>query len=255
MNILNPIIPHSLPSQRILSGFTTRRGGVSSAPYDSLNLGTSTSDDPSSVRENYALLYRHLGIDGKNTAFMRQIHSASVITVSEAGVYDSVDGMLTNVPGLLLGVKTADCVPVLLYDPYSLAVGVVHCGWRSLVSKILENTLSLMEHEWNTKTEEVIFILGPSAGPCCYEVGEEVAARMRDSSLLNRSGKVYADLHAEIISRLDENGVNKANIESIRNCTVCNPSLFYSHRRDGIVSGRMAGYIMLREKIERKPRS
>lgn len=247
MAILNPIIPHSLPSQRILSGFTTRQGGVSSAPFDSLNLSLSTTDDPRAVRENYILLYRHLGIDGTNTALMRQRHSSSVIKVSESGIYDSVDGMVTDIPGLLLGVRVADCVPVLLYDPDSHAAGVVHCGWRPVVSGILENTLRLMKREWNTEPAKVIFALGPSAGSCCYEIGAEVAVRMRNSSILNRDGRLYADLHAEIMSCLGEAGVGKANIESIRHCTICTPSLYYSHRRDRELSGRMMGYIMLKE--------
>jgi polyphenol oxidase len=247
MDPLSPIIPNIFPGQIVLSGFTTRHGGVSKAPFDSLNFGLSTSDDSTSVRENYSRLYRYLDIDGKNTAFMRQVHSSSVIIVSQGGEYDSADGILTGVQGLLLGVKVADCVPVILFDTFSNAVGVIHCGWRSLVSGILENTLSLMKKEWNTNPAGVIFALGPSAGPCCYQVGNCVAKQMNDSSILRRDGKLYADLHKEIISRLLEKKVSMENIESIRHCTICNPSLYYSHRRDGSHSGRMLGYIMMRK--------
>ncbi|MDP2982133.1 MAG: peptidoglycan editing factor PgeF [Candidatus Latescibacter sp.] len=247
MNTLSPITPDIIPHQIALSGFTTRQGGVSRHPFDSLNLGLSASDDPAAVRENYSRLYRHLGIDGTNTALMRQIHDAAVIKVSKGGMYDAVDGLVTDTPGLLLGVKVADCAPVLLLDPFSRAAGVIHCGWRSLVSGILENTLSLMKLEWNTDPAEVIFTLGPSAGPCCYQVGEEVAARMAPSSIKNRNGKLYADLHEEIIHRLIYNGARRTNVESIPDCTICNNSLYFSHRRDGVNSGRMMGYIMLKD--------
>ncbi len=141
----------------------------------------------------------------------------------------------------------ADCAPLLLLDPYSNAVGAIHCGWRPLVSGILENTLSLMKREWNTDPAEALFALGPSAGPCCYQVGEDVASRMKASSILRREGKLYGDLHAEIIHRLIEAGAKETNIESIPHCTICNKLLYFSYRRDGALSGRMMGYIMLRD--------
>jgi polyphenol oxidase len=246
-NAFSPIIPDIIPLTIALSGFTTRQGGVSKPPFYSLNFGLSSSDNPADVKENYSRLCSQLSVDAENTALMRQIHEAAVIRVSKGGIYDSIDGMVTDASGLLLGVRVADCAPALLLDPSSKAVGVVHCGWRSLVSGILENTLSLMKREWNTKPEEVIWALGPSAGPCCYKVGEEVASRMAPSSILSRKEGLYADLHAEITHRLLKAGTSITNIQSMRHCTICNKSLYYSHRRDGVLSGRMMGYIMLKK--------
>lgn len=240
-----PVIPHSLARAGVLCGFTTRRGGVSLPPFDSLNLGTRTADPGESVRENYRILYDYLAVPEERAALMRQVHSATVRVIERGGVYDDTDGLLTAAPGILLGVRVADCVPVLLHDPRRRVAGAIHCGWRPIVGGILERALELMRSEWNSRPEDLLAALGPSAGPCCYEIGEEVAVRLDPSSVLFRNGSRYADLRAEITLRLHSAGVKSDHIESIPHCTICNNALYFSHRRDGALSGRMMGYIML----------
>lgn len=241
-----PIIPRSLAQTGVMCGFTTRSGGVSLPPFDSLNLGTGTTDSPESVRENYQILYHFLSIREENAALMRQVHSATVRVVEQGGIYADTDGILTVTPGLLLGVRTADCVPVLMYDPYQRAVGAIHCGWRPIVDDILERALGMLRAEWNSRPEDIFVALGPSAGSCCYEIGDDVIERLAPSSVLNRNGRRYADLQGEITSRLRSAGVGKDHIEPIPHCTICNHALYFSHRRDGVLSGRMMGYIFLK---------
>ncbi|MHB9028879.1 MAG: peptidoglycan editing factor PgeF, partial [Candidatus Latescibacterota bacterium] len=246
MSDLCPIIPRSLDTGQALCGFTTRQGGVSLPPFDSLNLGTRTSDRPDSIRENYRILYDYLGVTEDKIALMRQVHSAFVRVIDRGGAYDETDGLLTSTPGILLGVRVADCVPVLLHDPRKKAIGAVHCGWRPIASGILERTLERMACEWGAAPADVHAALGPSAGPCCYEVGPEVVERLHPSAVQTRNGRLYADLHTEIIERLLSSGLQRANIEPIRECTICTESLYFSHRRDSLNSGRMMGYIMLK---------
>jgi polyphenol oxidase len=247
MNNPNPIVPRSLARTGVICGFTTRSGGVSLSPFDSLNLGTGTPDRGESVGKNYRILYDSIPIREEQAALMRQVHSATVQVVERGGVSDDTDGLLTATPGVLLGVRVADCVPVLLYDPRRRAAGAIHCGWRPIVAGILENALQRMRSEWDSRPEEVLAALGPSAGPCCYEIGEEVAARLAPSSVLCRNGSRYADLHAEITLRLRSAGMKNEHIESIPHCTICNNALYFSHRRDGVLSGRMMGYILLKQ--------
>ncbi len=242
----SPIIPQSLARAGALCGFTTRPGGVSLPPFDSLNLGTGTTDRPESVRENYRILYDFLSVEEERVALMRQVHSGTVRVVDRGGISDDTDGLLTATPGVLLGVRVADCVPVLLYDPRREAAGAIHCGWRPIVSGILERALELMHSEWGSRPEDVLAALGPSAGPCCYEIGEDVAIRLAPGSVISRKGSRYADLHAEITLRLHSAGVKNDHIELIPHCTICNDALYFSHRRDGVLSGRMMGYILLK---------
>jgi YfiH family protein len=245
MSNLRLIIPRFPDSGQVICGFTTRLGGVSLPPFDSLNLGTRTSDPPDSVRENYRILYTHLGVREDRAALMCQVHSAFVRIVDRGGVYDETDSLLTSTPGVLLGVRVADCVPVLFYDSGKKVVGAIHCGWRPTVSGILEKTLERMALGWQTNPADVHAALGPSAGPCCYEVGSEVAAQLYSAAVQVRSGRLYADLHTEITGRLLSSGLRRENIISFPECTICNPSLYFSHRRNGLHSGRMMGYIML----------
>lgn len=246
MNNPTPIIPRSFPLGEVICGFTTRAGGVSPAPFDSLNLGTATADNPEAVRENHRILYDFLGIGNEQVTLMRQVHSGTVRVITRGGLYDATDGILTAEPELLLGVRIADCVPVLLHDSRRRVIGAVHCGWRSIVAGILENTQELMRHEWGCDPADLRAALGPSAGPCCYEIGEDVAAGLAPPSVLSRGGSLFADLHGEIILRLHSAGVKNDRIESIPDCTICNNALYFSHRRDGDSSGRMMGYILLK---------
>jgi len=239
------LVPGIFPSEEVLSGFTTRRGGVSKPPFDSLNLGYGTPDDRSAVGENHAIVFRYLGVEPGNAVFMEQVHGSRVVVVEAGGTVPGADGIVTVTPGLLLGVKCADCIPLLLYDPRGKAAGAVHCGWRSIVSGAAGNAVRLMKDTGGSEPGNILAAIGPSAGPCCYEIGNDVASCFHRGSVETRGGKLYGDLKSELKRRLLGYGLREENIDLFPDCTVCNRSLYYSHRRDGTMSGRMLGYIML----------
>ena len=248
MSDLTPIVPALFPESAVACGFTTRRGGVSKPPYDSLNLGFNTPDELSAVRENHRILFRFLGVREANAAVMDQVHGSAVNVVTSGGISPATDGIVTSRPGIVLTIRIADCVPLLLYDPVRMAAAAVHCGWRPLAGGVIENVLETMTGVLGVVPGEVIAALGPSAGPCCYEIGGEVAGRLLPGSVVRRDGKIYADLRDEVRQRLVDSGLMLRSIETIPDCTICNESLYFSHRRDGVLSGRMMGYIMIREK-------
>ena len=246
MNSPHLLIPSLFPPDDIVAGFTTRLGGVSLPPFDSLNLGDRTADDPESVRENRRILFAALGVRGEQASLMGQIHGARIRTINRGGMYSDTDCLLAAEPDVLLGIRAADCVPVLLYDPRTMVVGAVHCGWRSIVSGILERTLETMRREWSSTPGDLLAALGPSAEPCCYEVGPETAERFAPSSIESRDGRLYTDLRGEVTRRLLDAGASTPRIEAFPNCTICAELLYFSHRRDGDRSGRMIGYIMMK---------
>ncbi len=246
MNELTPKIPLLPSPDKVLCGFTTRNGGVSPAPFESLNCGFNTADTHANVLENTAIVYRHAGTSAENAACMGQVHGSEVRVVNSGGVYNHIDGLMTIQPGVLLCVQVADCIPLLLHDPVHNAVGAIHCGWRPIVAGIAEKALEIMKDRYGTDPETVTASMGPSAGPCCYEVGDDVARVLHPSSLINRNRTVFADLKAELSRRLISAGLKKNNLEIFDDCTICNESLYYSFRRDGKNAGRMLGFIMVR---------
>jgi YfiH family protein len=223
------------------AAFTTRLGGVSEAPYDSLNLGVLTEDREQAVVANRGRLAAALGIEPSQVAIGLQVHGAEIAVhagpqnpspfAAPASPLPEVDGHVVTDPGLVPLVFVADCLPIALLGPGGLAM--LHCGWRSLAAGIVARGAALVG-----ASEAAI---GPAIGPCCYEVGEEVLgafARLGDGIAAGR----MLDL-AEVARRLlGEAGVAK--VESAGLCTACEPELFFSHRRDGIC-GRQAGLAWL----------
>jgi len=247
MNNFNPVIPHIIPQQQVICGFTTRNGGVSPPPFNSLNLGLETTDDPRNIQENHRIVYRYLSIDENQVALMKQVHGKKISMVKSGKKFPSTDGLITSKSNLMLGVLVADCIPLLLFDPSHNIIGAVHCGWRSVSDCIAEKALGVFTEEFGTHPEDVVAAMGPSAGPCCYEVGEDVAGLLQVSSVIKRDGILYADLRAELSDHLLKAGLSVRNIEIFSDCTVCNEKLYFSHRRDNSNAGRMMGYIMKKD--------
>jgi YfiH family protein len=207
--------------------FTLRTGGVSTGPYAALNLGLHGDDDPTSVTENRRRACGELDADPARLAWNRQVHGCLVRRAEAGSVGDGADGSWTDEPGVPLLALAADCVPVALArtsGPPALAV--IHAGWRGLDAGVVEAGIAALGGG------RLAAVVGPAIGPCCYEVGPEVSERF--DADLTREGRL--DLWTAAERRLQGAGV--ARVERIDLCTACNPLLFFSHRRDGGVTGR-----------------
>ena len=241
--VISPEIFSAYPL--IAAGVSTRKGGVSPEPF-ALNLSYTVGDDRLNVTKNRERFFGSLRIPVDRLAVPYQIHSDIVSRVEAPGRYDACDGLITNISGLFLAVTVADCLPILLYDPVTNSVGAVHSGWRGSKSQIVVKAIDAMRKEFGTKQRDVIAFVGPSAGVCCYEVGEEVAKDFNEQYVKRSPGKKgHLDLQSFNRSLLLESGVQKMNIEVSGYCTICTPDLFHSYRRDGKDSGRMMGVIGL----------
>ncbi len=212
--------------------FTTRRGGVSVGPYASLNLGRWTDDDPDAVERNRTILASAVGLALDAVVQGRQVHGARVERrATGAGAMTESDGQATDRAGLAPLVLTADCLPVALASPQ--AVARLHAGWRGLAAGVLEEGVAALRELGADGAIEAA--IGPGAGGCCYEVGSEVHAAFGRGQ-----GRGMIDLKAIARERLLAAGV--ATVHDTGLCTMCSaPELFFSHRRDGGVTGRQAG--------------
>ena len=241
-------------------GFSTRNGGVSNAPYDTLNLGFHVGDDPVAVLENRKRWLNAWGVPWLGAVVGEQVHGANVVWIDESdggrgvreleSVIPAVDGFITQSS---VGLMTfyADCVPLFFYYPDLKAVGIAHAGWKGTVQKIGRRVLECFE-EVGGRTEDAWVAIGPSIGPCCYLVDEHVARQFRsnyaETPFLHPTsdGHYQLDLWEANRTVLLEKGVRQENIAVAATCTKDNQEWFFSHRRDGARSGRMAGWIRLR---------
>ena len=241
----------------VTHGVFTRCGGVSDAPYGPLNLGRTVGDVPTSVDENYRRVYAALYVDAEQVCSVWQVHSGTVIVptgpVPGRSWIAKADGMVTNVPGRPLVMRFADCTPILLFDPVQRAVGVAHAGWRGTVQGVGANTLQRMATEYGSRPADVRVGIGPSIGPGCYQVGEEVVAAAEAyfgdvSELIRRDpddGSAYFDLWAANALDMRRNGVPDEQIEIAGICTMTNTHEFHSHRGEHGQTGRFAAVISL----------
>jgi YfiH family protein len=238
-------------------GFTTRAGGVSAPPFDALNLGGKWGDDPASVVENRRRLGRAVG---GWPLVARQVHGAVIARVRvgdqpEAIARLEADGLYSDSPGLTLGVFVADCIPALIADPRTGAFAAVHAGWRGTVAGVLPAAVRALGRDFDARPEDLRIALGPAIGPCCFEVGDEVAAAFlslfpdaRARGLVVPSprgvpGKSHVDLKAANRLLLERAGVSPAAIEAGPECTHCDRTRFFSFRRDGSATGQQMGVI------------
>ncbi len=243
MKLLSSSLFQRYPEIRF--GISTRLGGVSPSPYD-LNLSFSVGDERSNVIRNRDLFFGRLRTSWEEVAIPGQCHSSTVLRADSGGGYDNCDALVTSEIGVFLTVSVADCVPLFLFDPKNKAVAAVHVGWRGAAQGIVFNAVKKLEEEYSTDPEAVIAYLGPSAGVCCYEVGDEVAGLFDTRFLRNaRNQKSFLDLKSFVWHELEQEGARPRDIETSEYCTICKPELFHSYRREGTRSGRMMGIIGL----------
>lgn len=231
-------------------GFTTRDGGVSDPPYDRLNLGGSVGDDAERVAENWSRLERATGL-----AFARakQVHGARVIRADAPGPpREEADAVLSVARGVAACVSVADCVPVLLADPGTGAVAAVHAGWRGTLARAAAEAVSALSREVGAPAARLLAAIGPSIGPCCYSVSDDLGARFeRDIGAVAVAAgeRPKVDLWRSNARVLAEAGVREDRIEVLGRCTSCERDLFFSHRRDAGRTGRHAAFIAPRAAI------
>lgn len=234
-----PTLP--LPGARL--AFSTRRGGVSPAPFESLNLGRSTADLAEAVSENRERLLKQIGLSPERLATAGQVHGARVVEVTAPGHVPECDGLITRVPGLALAVTTADCMSLLFVAPG--AVAAVHSGWRGAAEGIPVRALEALCGAAGCTAAEVEVHFGPSARGCCYEVGEEVASRFPESALRRPAGRPRLDLPTATRLALVGAGMRAASVNDTGACTMCEPHWYFSHRRDAGRTGRLWGVAAL----------
>lgn len=224
--------------------FTTRLGGVSTTPYDTLNLGRSTADRPEAVTENRRRLMAALGLEPDRLATAGQVHGTAVALADAPGHFDGCDLLVSRTPGLALAVSGADCMPILLVAPG--AVAAAHSGWRGTESGAPRTALRALICASGTSPGHVQAHIGPCIRGCCYEVGPEVASRFPAASVSRVNGAWRLDLPTAARLQLIAEGLPAGAIADTGACTACDRSLYYSHRRDAGLTGRHWGIITLR---------
>ena len=170
-------------------------------------------------------------------ASAKQIHSDRVLLVEAPGPQGEGDALLSNISGIGLAIRTADCLPILIADPRNRAVAAIHAGWRGVVSEIGPKAIAAMTRHFGSKPEDLVLAIGPGIGACCFEVGPEVAIQF------GFSGRTKIDLVETTCRQLGRNGVSRGQISTAGLCSFCNPELFESYRRDREAAGRMLAMI------------
>ena len=250
-----PLLTSDVLPASFRHGFTTRQGGVSVAQFSGLNLGKRWGDDPRNVLENQRRLRAAAGCD--EIHFATQVHGREVARVAagaaiEATARTNADALATEAPRTCVGVYVADCVPIVIADVATGACAAVHAGWRGTVAGVLAATLADLATTWGTRPADVRMAIGPSIGPCCFEVGPEVVAAVETAfpdaraagAIVAREPRAHVDLW-----RLNQRaalafGVPETQIEVAGLCTSCDRDRFFSFRRDRGQTGQMAAFIV-----------
>jgi hypothetical protein len=239
-------VPHWRPADPAgaVLAFSTRRGGVSPPPFDSLNLGRSTVDDPAHVAENRRRFLAAQGLAADQLATAGQVHGRRVVEVTAAGHHPECDALVSAVPGLALAVTTADCMSLLYAAPGGVAAA--HSGWRGTADGMPIAALEALCQRVGVEPGAVSVHVGPCIRGCCYEVGAEVAARFPADAIRRTGEGLRLDLPTVARSALLAAGVPAHGIHDTGACTACESSWYFSHRRDEGRTGRMWGVAALR---------
>lgn len=242
-------------------GFSTRLGGVSPAPWDSLNLGANRGDSPENVAENFRRFCTAIGTDPNAVVKNKQVHgdlirpvtAGDAVELSAPGTFQA-DGLITDRPGVCLTVFSGDCIPILFYDPKARCVAAVHAGWRGTAIGIAARAVEAMVRDYGCRREDILAAIGPGIGPCCFEthgdVPSAVLAHMgQDASDFIRpappEGKFRVDLKGLNGRWLEKSGLPSEHIAICSACTGCALDQFWSHRIQGNQRGSMAAMIQL----------
>lgn len=245
----------------LTAGFTSRNGGVSKSPYDTLNMGLHVGDIIEDVIVNRSLLANAIGVSFEGCTFAEQVHGNQVSIVSQAergkGRLDkedsilNVDALITAEPDTCLCVMYADCVPLYFVDPVRQVIAVSHAGWKGTSQNIVSTTINKMKEIYGSDPADIHAAIGPSIGQCCYEVNQDVVDKigaavtpvMQPSS---NSGKFMLNLQEINRLLMQKAGIVSSNIEISKLCTSCQTDQFYSYRAEGGTTGRMIAWLAIK---------
>lgn len=246
----------------VVNAFSTRQGGVSVGCLESMNLGFNRGDLDENVLKNHKIFAKAVGFPYENIVTTNQTHTTNVrvVTKEDCGKgiakdrdYSDVDGLITNVPGIVLTTYYADCVPLYILDPVNKAIGLSHSGWKGTVKRIGDNTLKLMNENYGTNPKDVICCIGPSICQDCYEISEDVANEFinefgkNNKILYNKgNGKYQLNLWESVKQVFLDAGVEYDNIYTTDICTCCNKDELFSHRGHHGKRGNLAAFLMLK---------
>ena len=254
-----PLLRSAVIPARFEHGFTTRAGGVSAAPFDSLNLGVKWGDAEDNVLENRRRVLSASGAERLMVA--RQVHGADLVRVRAGDAAPDVarvlaDGLFGDAAGIALAGFVADCIPVLMADARTGAHAAVHAGWRGTIAGVVPAAVRRLRAELGTRAEDLRVALGPAIGVCCFEVGDEVveaveralpgAARAGAIRAGASGTRAHVDLKRLNVMLLEAEGVPALAIDAGPECTSCDASRFFSYRRDGGRTGQSLGFICVK---------
>lgn len=246
----------------VVNAFSTRQGGVSVGCLESMNLGFNRGDLDENVLKNHKIFAKAVGFPYENIVTTNQTHTTNVrvVTKEDCGKgiakdrdYSDVDGLITNILGIVLATYYADCVPLYILDPINKAIGLSHSGWKGTVKRIGDNTLKLMNENYGTNPKDVICCIGPSICQDCYEISEDVANEFinefgkNNKILYNKgNGKYQLNLWESVKQVFLDAGVEYDNIYTTDICTCCNKDELFSHRGHHGKRGNLAAVLMLK---------
>jgi YfiH family protein len=237
------------PFDTLIAAESTRHGGVSAPPFASLNLGINTDDSADNVNENRRRFFRDIGAETFGFSSSLQVHGTEVYMATTDGRVEGYDALITNQPGLLIGVTVADCVPILIYDRKNRAVAAIHAGWRGTVGGIVTCTLTTMKQQFGTTGENCYGYIGTCIDTASFEIGAEVADQFDPVYLRTNPGsqKTCADLKSANANLLRQFGVPPMQIAISPFSTVVHNADYFSYRAEHGQTGRMLAVVGVRE--------
>ena len=248
-------------ADRMIAFSTEREGyflndthGVSQGPYGELNLCHYVNDNPEHVNRNRELFCQYHNIEISHLYIPRQTHTSNVKNIATECNFENTDGLISNLKDSCIGINTADCLPVLIYDPIHHAAAALHAGWRGLASRIVTKGITTMKREFNSNPSELLCAVGPAISTEIYEVGDELKTQFAEAGFpiedifIDRADwtKSHLDLKAAVKFELLNNGIAEQNIEISDVCTYQHSSKYFSARKLGINSGRIFSGIILK---------
>ncbi len=235
------------PFAQLVAGQSTRHGGISPSPFNSLNLGKSTADAPENLAENRRRFCAALGFVPAQLAWSIQVHGTEIRQVESPGGAEGFDALVATRPGILLAVSVADCTPILVFDKGENVVAAIHAGWRGTVGGIVHKSLIFMEKTFGSRPESCLAFVGPCIAECSFEVGEDVAVHFAEPFKRWDAArqKFFVDLKKANAAQLRAFGLTDGQIEISPHDTFRENDRFFSHRADGGNTGRMLAAIGL----------